>query len=54
MASVAKRLRQRIVVPPSVGSNPIARPRERQLRSLALLILESTRLAVATVTKSYS
>lgn len=26
MASVAKRLRQRIVVPPLVGSTPIVRP----------------------------
>ena len=31
MASVAKRLRQRIVVPPFVGSSPIVRPDSNQL-----------------------
>ncbi len=31
MASVAKWLRQRIVVPPFVGSSPIVRPYERKI-----------------------
>ncbi len=34
MASVAKRLRQRIVVPPFVGSSPIIRPCFRLVKSL--------------------
>jgi hypothetical protein len=33
MASVAKWLRQRIVVPPFVGSSPIVRPRVKQINT---------------------